>query len=183
MIRLNKNNFCTLCTNGREVLAELGVDEQDLPEKKFPMGYEYDVLHLSYSCNLRDNDTDRFTLVKDLERPGTYTAIDDGLLEVVLHLNRIGITTCFCCEGHIQKKKRNEKESGNLLFLPPRRARKDLNEALRFLAENGFELENRPFLGTDRINISWSFSSPEEKAGLLKTLNSTLLKLKIKQTK
>lgn len=157
-----------LCSNRDEVFRYLGLTADELtPGNLSSASFQRKRLRLTYPVS---EATDPFTLVKDLERKGRYTPIDNGLLEVVLHLNNVGIRTRFCCEGHFQD---NTPPSGNLLFDIPEHPWKALYDALYDLGEKGFTLQELP---KERINVSWTFRTPKEKAEKLKILKDMLLR-------
>ena len=159
-----------LCTNREEVFRELCLTADELtPENLSSSSFIRKRLRLTYPVS---DIIDPFTLVKDIERKGRYTPIDNGLLEVVLHLNNVGIRTRFCCEGHFQD---DTPLSGNLMFDIPENPSNALSDALSALKEKGFVIQGFP---SNKINILWFFNTPEEKSEKLSILKDILLSLK-----
>lgn len=161
-----------LCSNIDQVKAELNLSEEELPDEKTLRRR----LRLTYPID-RENDTDTFTLVRDLEREGCYTPIDDGLLDIVLHLNHIGIRTLYCCEGHVTDT-HPAPFWGNLMYETPNTVPEKLTEVLKSLnRRKGFEIIHDCVCGTERANIRWYFHTPEEKGKRLQILREKLLVL------
>lgn len=161
-----------LYSNFEQVKAELNLSEEELSDERTLRKR----LRLTYPID-RENDTDTFTLVKDLERKGCYTPIDDGLLDIVLHLNRIGIRTLYSCEGHVSDK-HPAPFWGNLMYETPDMVPERLTEALSSLKRRkGFDIIQDCVGGTERTNIRWCFHTPEEKGMRLRTLREKLLTL------
>lgn len=159
-----------LCSNIDQVKAELNLSEEELSDEKTLRKR----LCLTYPID-RENDTDTFTLVKDLERKGCYTPIDDGLLDIVLHLNRIGIRTLYSCEGHVSDK-HPAPFWGNLMYRTPDMVPERLTEVVgSFKRRKGFDVIQDCVGGTERTNIRWCFHTPEEKGKRLRTLREKLL--------
>ena len=166
------NDIMALCSNFREVTTELGLSDEDIADGKALRRR----LRLTYPID-RENDTDTFSLVRDLERKGCYTPIDDGLLDIVLHLNRIGIRTLYCCEGHVTNT-HPAPFWGNLMYETPNTVPEKLTEAIGSLnRRKGFEIVHDCVCGTERTNIRWCFHTPEEKGERLQILREKLLAL------